>query len=147
MVAILNRSKSSALFRGRATHSHVFNGGLSTGVHSGRFPVDAPYRPICAFFCSQTIRVLKPAGFHRSDMKLPCLSARNIHPDSSPDIAGDSTPGRRKAYANHRVTRLPEAARSISSRHCQRTFGRAAPSADSKSRDPAGYSAALVRME
>lgn len=37
-------------------------GGLSSGLHAGRFPVDAPYRPNTAFFCIQTLSGSQPAG-------------------------------------------------------------------------------------
>jgi hypothetical protein len=42
-------------------------GGLSTGVPSGRFPVDAPYRPVTAFSRGQTLSAPEPPRFRRWD--------------------------------------------------------------------------------
>ena len=62
---------------------------------------DAPYRPITAFFCSQTLSAPEPARFRGSDTKLPCILSRNLHPDHYRDITGDNPPLRRKAAGNH----------------------------------------------
>jgi hypothetical protein len=94
---------------------------LSTGLLAGRFPVDAPYGPITAFFCSQTLSALQPARFHRSDTQSQCLSARNIRSGSLKDIAGDNPSVRRNSRGNQRGTSALEPVRSASGRRCDET--------------------------
>ena len=55
---------------------------LSSSLRTGRFPVDAPYRPFTAFLRSQTLSTPVAARFRKSDTKLPCLSARYTRQDS-----------------------------------------------------------------
>ena len=52
-------------------------GGLSTGAHSGRFPVDASTVQISAFLCSQTLVAPEPAGFRRSDTQFQRVLSGN----------------------------------------------------------------------
>jgi len=82
----------------RRPHTRFFNGGLSTDLPSGRFPVDVSTVQNSAFLRSQTVSAPEPPHFRRSDTRLPCLSARSIHPDSSPDTAGDNPPHKKFAW-------------------------------------------------